>query len=100
MPSYSEFRPELEPERDMCLRSLLAQAEARTHGSYDREADRYLIEGLNNAVVETDEASGEYKLACQTPGCEANCMVIRSSGAEGMITVQDPSSLEVCINQD
>jgi hypothetical protein len=98
LPNYPEFRPELEPERDMCLKSLLAQAEGRTHGDYDREADSYLIEGINNAVVEADEDRGEYKLACQQSGCEANCvMVLRSSGSEGTITVDDPQSLEDCL---
>jgi hypothetical protein len=98
LPNYPEFRPELEPERDMCLRSLLAQAEGRVHGDYDHEADRYLIEGLNNAVIEVDEATGEYTMACQQSGCEANCvMVIRGSGAEGTIEVQNPAELDVCI---
>lgn len=100
LPNYPEFRPELEPERDVCLRSLLTQAESRVHGDYDREADSFLLDALNNAVVEADEATGEYTLACQQSGCEANCvMVIRGSGTEGSLAVEDSESLEVCIEE-
>lgn len=99
-PDYDiEFRPELDP--GMCLKSLLAQATARIHGNaYDREADT-LSEGLNNVVVEGDEATGEYTMGCQKSGCEANCvMVIRGSGAEGTIEVQNPTELDACLYEE
>jgi len=100
LPSYPEFRPELEPERDLCLKILLVQAEARTHGDYDSEADSYLIESLDNAVAEADEDRGEYVMACQQTGCEANCvMVIRGSGVEATMTVESTEALEVCIKE-
>ncbi len=76
------------------------QAEARTSDGYDPEADKWLIDGLDKAVVEADEGRGEYGMVCQRDGCEANCvMTVSGTGAEGTITVENPESLEVCIEE-
>lgn len=96
-----EYRPELEPERDKCLRSLMAQVEGRTHANVSRDADQFLIEGINSSVVEADTLRGIFKLACQQNGCEADCvMVIRTSGEKGTLSVEDPESLDACLYKD
>jgi len=100
LPSYPEFRPELAPDQNLCLKSMLVQAEARIRDGYDQEADKWLIDGLNESVVESDEDSGKYVMECQRQGCEANCVIaISGIGAEGTFTVDTPETLEVCIEE-
>lgn len=100
LPSYPEFRPELEPEQDLCLKSLLSRAETRARGDYDNLADSTLIEGLNDAVVDSNEDTGEYTMVCQRTDCEANCiMSVTGSGSNGSISVISPQGLQACAEE-
>ena len=95
-----EFRPELAPEEDLCLESLITQVEAKAHGDIDSEADAHLIKNINNAVVEADPDSGTYLLACQQPGCEVNRVIVeRASGANGRLklVLQDDRDFLGCL---
>lgn len=92
-----EFRAQLMGERDFCLASLISQLVGRRNAAIDREADIFLIEAVNDAIVSSNEIVGEYELACQIPGCDTRCTVTRTPGANGSIEIDDPQELLSCI---
>lgn len=100
LPNYPEFRHELEPARNTCLRALMRQLEQRRQTGIDLFADQYLIEGIGKAHVETDESKGLYLLECQTQECESFCVVERATDAPGMLDVVEPDFPEECVQEN
>ena len=88
-----EFRHELEPERNLCLASLLAQVEGRPNASFDLEGDTFLLDYVEQAVTLGDEGSGRYRLDCQQRGCNAQALVERTRGFDGSLSVPDSGTL-------
>ena len=85
-----EFRPELEPNRELCLRRLTAQVVGKV---IDTRIDQYLIEQVNAAYIEDTDRG--YLLRCQTPGCEAEC-VLRKPGGSGVLEMVSESGIGLC----
>jgi hypothetical protein len=54
----------------MCLQGLLARARTVADSGESIELHPVLMEGLDQAVAETDEINHRYVLACQTAACD------------------------------
>jgi len=85
-----EFGPELAPDSELCLRRLIIQVVEK---GVDTRIDSHLIEQVNAAYVEdTDEG---HLLKCQTPGCEAECIVRKDDKNRALIMVSE-SGVALC----
>jgi hypothetical protein len=88
-----EFRPELCPERDLCLKSIVAQASNHLNQVIDLESDHFLLDYLDRSVV-GDAGEGITMLGCLEEGCGATCIVGRTQGLNGQLEVLSYKDLD------